>query len=403
MALDPSIILQAGRGVTPIMSPTEIQDLQTQREIGRYKLNALRQEMDDDATYRNILRSGATPEDLPNKLYSAGLGKRAQEAQKLQSDQAKSARDAEKAKYETALKQYEVIGQVLGSVRDQASYDAGRQQLQAMGIPTPNAPPQYDPAVVDQFARQAMSAKDRMEQEYKRMRFTTPSADALIQADTSRANNAATIATTRRGQDMTDMRARELAELRGQELAQNKQLANEQKNLDRVDKKVTAFSSQLDKTNVPQFESLLGDIEADLARYKDIPGYGGVMGNLPTFMQTEEGRALRQKIATLRNLTLKDRSGAAVTNQELARLLEELGTGMLKTDADLRRGLAGVRKNLDAVKQNVIAGVDDDTLSEYQKRGGMRLKRGGPTTPSASAAPDVTALEAEMRRRGLLK
>lgn len=209
MALDPSIILQAGRGVTPLLSPTDIQDQQMQREMGRYKLNALRQEADDDATYRNVLRSGTAPDELPNKLYSAGLGKRAQEAQTFQATQAKTAREAEKAKYESALKQYEVVGQVLGTVRDQASYDAGRAQLQAMGIPTPNAPPQYDPNVVQQFQMQAMSAKDQVAQKFKEMEYTTPTANAQLSAQTAQANNASTVATARRGQDMTDARARD--------------------------------------------------------------------------------------------------------------------------------------------------------------------------------------------------
>jgi hypothetical protein len=245
-----------------------------------------------------------------------------------------------------------------------------------------------------------MSAKDQVAQKWKELEYTTPNANAILSAETSRANNAATVSTAIRGQDLTDSRSRDLAGLKAQELAQTKQLAADGKNLDRVDKKVTAFSAQLDKTNVPQFESLLSDVEADIAKVKDIPGYGGIMGNLPTYLQSEEGRALRQKIATLRNLTLKDRSGAAVTNQELSRLLEELGTGMLKSDADLKRGLAGVRKNLDAVKQNVVAGVDDATLNEYQQRGGMQLKRGGAAKPPAS---DLGGIEAELKRRGLLK
>jgi hypothetical protein len=135
MALDPSIILQAGRGVTPLLSPAEIQDQQMQREIGGMKLSQLRQGMQDDATQREIARSTA-PDGLASAYYKAGLVKPAQEAQKFQVDQQKAAREAEKAKYETALKQYEIVGQVLGTVRDQASYDAGRQQLQAMGIPT---------------------------------------------------------------------------------------------------------------------------------------------------------------------------------------------------------------------------------------------------------------------------
>lgn len=215
MALDPSIILQAGRGVTPLMSPAEIQDQQMQRELGGLKLSQLRQGMADDQSMRDIARNTA-PEGLAGAYYKAGLVKPAQEAMKFQTEQQKAARDAEKAKYETALKQYEIVGQVLGTVRDQASYDAGRQQLQAMGIPTPNAPPQYDPNVVQQFQQQAMSAKDQVAQKWKAMEYSTPNANSLLSAETSRANNAATIANSRENAQMTDARAREANRLRAE-------------------------------------------------------------------------------------------------------------------------------------------------------------------------------------------
>jgi hypothetical protein len=44
------------------------------------------------------------------------------------------------------------------------------------------------------------------------------------------------------------------------------------------------------------------------------------------------------------------------------------------------------------VKQNVVAGIDDDTLNEYQNRGGMALKRGNqtPKTPPTQKQRSVT-------------
>ena len=403
MALDPSIILNIGRGVTPLKSQSEIQDEQMQREVNSLKLNQLRQGIQDEQATRDIARNTA-PDGLADAFYKGGYVKQGQEAQKFQTWQQKAQREAMKAKVEQQLQQFQVAGQIMNGVVDQATWDRARQQTAQVFGPEAAAqlPEQYDPALIEQKRAQAMTVKDQLEQKYKAMQFTTPTASAVLQAETSRANNAATVNQSATNARMTDERMREANALKAQENANNKQSAAEARNLDRVDKKVTAFSKELDKTNIPQFESLLSDIEADIAKSKDIPGYGGVMGNLPTFLQSEEGRALRQKIATLRNLTLKDRSGAAVTNQELERLLEELGTGMLKTDADLKRGLSGVRKNLDAVKQNVVAGVDDATLTEYRQRGGLTLKRGNAQTPPPSGL-DASGIEAELRKRGLLK
>jgi len=211
MALDPSIILQAGRGVTPLLSPTDIQDQQMQREMGRYKLNALRQEADDDAAYRNVLRSGAAPEELPNKLYSVGLGKRAQEAQKFQADQQKTQIESQKAKLEAGIKQFDAIGQIMSGVKDQQTYDMARQQVSQIVGPQAmaNIPAVYDPATVARNQQQAMSVKEQMAQKWKEMEYTTPTANAQLSAQTAQANNASTVATARRGQDMADARSRE--------------------------------------------------------------------------------------------------------------------------------------------------------------------------------------------------
>ncbi|WP_344234517.1 hypothetical protein, partial [Cupriavidus gilardii] len=83
--------------------------------------------------------------------------------------------------------------------------------------------------------------------------------------------------------------------------------------------------------------------------------------------------------------------GAAVTNQELQRLLNELGTGVLSTDDQLRSGLANVRRNLDAVKRNVVAGVDEPTLREYQARGGLPLSRGPSQATAQGGARRITS------------
>lgn len=398
--LDPSIILQAGRGVVPLKDQTEINEEAAVRQMRQLQLQQAQQGITDDQAYRQALQSGATGEGLITELQKRGLGKQAMEAQKFQTDQQKAqgergklvaegmkngaamilANPTEENAIQTltmAQQQYGLPQQMVDGAKAQiysARNDPNRLKQLAVGWGGDAE------KVLGKFTSVNMGGT----QEQQRVNPITGQLEvAGVQERTQSPDSIASQAVQLRGQNMTDARARELAALKGQELAQTKQLANEQKNLDRVDKKVNAFSKELDKTNVPQFESLLGDIEADIAKFKDIPGYGGIMGNLPTFLQSEEGRALRQKIATLRNLTLKDRSGAAVTNQELTRLLEELGTGYFKTDADLTRGLGGIRRNVDAVKQNVIAGVDDDTLAEYQNRGGMPLKRGQQKTPDA--------------------
>ena len=412
MALDPSIILQAGRGVTPLLSPTDIQDQQMQREIGRYKLNALRQESDDDAAYRNVLRSGATPDELPNKLYSAGLGKRAQEAQKFQGDQAKTIRETEKAKLDNAMKQYELVGQVLGTVRDQASYDAGRQQLQAMGIPTPNAPPQYDPAVVQQFAQQATSAKDRLLAEStRRGQDITMRGQDLTQGTALRGQDLSRD-TALRGQDLTDSRAREanqsgrvpsgyrqnpdgsLSFIPGGPADPNTKPAGG-KPLNDTQAKALQFGSRM---------QVAGEILDKLAEdgvNTSVPGSraGFGVGAVISALQPEQRQQLDQAKRDFINAVLRRESGAAISPSEFdsaeKQYFPQPGEG-----ANQR---AQKKANRELATRGILAEVPDSETRVAQVRGGGASEPLKGLKGAKSPAADIVGLEAELKRRGLLK
>lgn len=97
MALDPSIILQAGRGVVPLKSPDELADEQAVRQMRQLQVQGAQQQFADDQAYRQVLQSGASGADLVGALQKAGLGKQASQAQQLQIDQQKAGLDRGKA------------------------------------------------------------------------------------------------------------------------------------------------------------------------------------------------------------------------------------------------------------------------------------------------------------------
>lgn len=94
MALDPSIILQAGRGVTPLLTPQEIEEQKMTRELGNMKIQQARQGMMDDQALRSVYAQGG---DIGQALQQKGLYKPAMEYQKFQSDQQKAQADRGKA------------------------------------------------------------------------------------------------------------------------------------------------------------------------------------------------------------------------------------------------------------------------------------------------------------------
>jgi hypothetical protein len=189
---------------------------------------------------------------------------------------------------------------------------------------------------------------------------------------------------------------------------QNQQDQNRQK-------QVTQFSNQMEKTGIPQLQQALDTIDSIMQKYppgSDLPGYGPIDGLRPTWSLGEDGQRLRQAIQSITNITLKNRSGAAVTDQEFERFRQEMGSSAFLPEARIRQGIDQMRGILNAQKRNAIAGVSDDVLGDYEANGGISLPRGGgngaAVAPSAPAAPqrpkyDPAAARAELQRRGLIK
>ena len=122
---------------------------------------------------------------------------------------------------------------------------------------------------------------------------------------------------------------------------------------------------------------------------EDIPGFGGT-AFLPDIAISREGQNIRQEIATIRNSILKARSGGAVTPSEAGRMLEELGTGVGRTDAQMRRGIKNARKVLETRLKSTFAGFSKEAVEEFGGRGGFTLDQfispAGKTSPKGDLA-----------------
>lgn len=94
----------------------------------------------------------------------------AQYADKINANK-KALADMSKAQMETAKAGLEVQGQLLGSVKDQASWSRALQQAQAYGMNLDGIPQQYDPNVVAQLQNQAITAKDHLDQAWEQNKF----------------------------------------------------------------------------------------------------------------------------------------------------------------------------------------------------------------------------------------
>lgn len=159
MPLDPRIILQ-GRGVDigdPLqqygnaLQMQRLQDADARENAGR---NALRKFYGAGSRAEDL---GALAQEAPD-AYAAEV-KRQQELAKDKASTDRDATAAAKARAESAAAQLSNIGNMLGTVRDQASYEAVYQQALRTYGPEAMAqiPPQYDPQTVAAIRNSSLS------------------------------------------------------------------------------------------------------------------------------------------------------------------------------------------------------------------------------------------------------
>lgn len=109
-------------------------------------------------------------------------------------------------------------------------------------------------------------------------------------------------------------------------------------------------------------------IEGGIDGEGDATGFGIGTKHFRKWFMSDAGAKLRAAVATLTNIVLKDRSGAAVTDSELARIEEELGLTATSPVSAFRDALRRKRDNLYEEMVN-DENVDPEASAELRKRG----------------------------------
>jgi len=123
------------------------------------------------------------------------------------------------------------------------------------------------------------------------------------------------------------------------------------------------LANQMIKNGVPEIESALVEFEGLQAKYKNnLPGIG-IDAMSPSLEAKEMGSAFTQ----IKNMVLKERSGAAVTNPEFKRLIEEIKGVYFTTDADAIRWVSRIRKTIERVKGTIFSGYGSAVKETYWK------------------------------------
>tara|TARA_R100000988_G_scaffold53072_1_gene26100 strand:+ start:85 stop:1209 length:1125 start_codon:yes stop_codon:yes gene_type:complete len=146
-----------------------------------------------------------------------------------------------------------------------------------------------------------------------------------------------------------------------------------------VDQRMKNIGTAVEKSKLQEADDALRELEnyiVELQRqgYKNLPGIGTVQGKVPGIAVSKEGLKLRALLAGYENITLKKRSGAAVTPSELLRVQNELaGAANTADESVFLEILRTNRKILEKQKKATFALYRDKDVKAYQDSGGLSL------------------------------
>lgn len=311
---------QATQNVFDTAQRNRLQDLAMQRAEQAYQ---------QDQTANRLYAAAVGPDGtidrtkLVTGYAQEGLGSKIPALQTQFAAQDKSQMEARKAQLENGLKQFEAMGQLFSGVRDQASYDAARQQAASIIGPEAAAriPSVYDPQQIAQGQAQALSVKDRLAQELQQLQIgetmrhnRASEATALAGQDLTRRGQDITLRgqdlsadTTRRGQDLTNARAVE---------------ANAAKAA--ADKAPTEFQSKaaLFGARAEEADKILSSVDYSPAALSakqaasNVPVVGGALGAAANLVTSNNNQRAEQAQRDFINAILRLESGAVIIKEE---------------------------------------------------------------------------------------
>ena len=179
MPINPALALQVKGLELPdpmaqMAQVTQIQNALQQQRMGDIQMqNALREQR-RKGEFERIL-GGFGPEakatDISPALVRGGFLTEARTLMQSEAQLEETRRKAQEAKYKGMISEADLVGRVLGTAKDQDSYDFALKRLSDQGIFKPAdvqlLGPVYNPARVQQFVDMTMSRKDQLELEFK--------------------------------------------------------------------------------------------------------------------------------------------------------------------------------------------------------------------------------------------
>jgi len=310
---------QATQSIVNDARQNRLQQLAFQRAEDQYQ-----QEQNANRLYAAAVGPDGTIDrtKLVTGFAQGGLGSKIPALQTQFAAQDKALREADKAKLESIKQHVELQGQLLGGVRDQASYDQARQMASQAGIDVSQLPPQYDPAFVQQATQKALTAAQQIEQMWKQRGYDLEQQKFAYQQGNDAANRGVQLRgqdlsadTQRRGQDIT-LRGQDLTDARARDtLAQN--AAN--KAPTEFQGKSAGYGARAEEADriINQLGSDASPMAVNAKQAAGrVPLVGGVLEAGANAVLSPKNQQLEQAQRDFVNATLRQESGAAISQGE---------------------------------------------------------------------------------------
>lgn len=158
----------------------------------------------------------------------------------------------------------------------------------------------------------------------------------------------------------------------------------------KLDKMIQRHTEGLEKGQIPQLLNAYNELIPQFMSGKDVAGIGMADQMVPGAMLSQQGKANRMRLQQMANVFLKLRSGAAVTDPEYARFLNESYAGKIPTEAAARQWLKHMGSDMKLAMGLAESGLPPEALEEYKGRpNAVKLEDiyGSQTPQAPQAAP----------------
>lgn len=278
--------------------------------------------------------------------------------------------------------QIEMIARVAPTIKDQGTYESAIGELGARGVDVSQMPKAYDPNLVNRYSAMALSYKDKLDEQYRQKELESKSLDRKEARDERRYLHG--VRADERHEEKMNQDVQKLSK----DVAGTQEMIGA---LDEVEGKLGAPIDQFKRDK--DGELALNGKKVDLPG-ASVPGIGRVS------FYSNSARELNSAASRVFNATLKDRSGGAVTDNEMERLKREFNEGKYNTEAELVDALQRYKRQTSVVLKNREAGYKPAVVARYTDQGGRTSKTVAKPDSSYDTMSDDQLAELYNQRQG---